>query len=65
MLTLILPDGTSHHFIFRAHGFRIADAGGDIVQHDIGEMESAAEYAEFYLTTFSTSFFFHFNNHSL
>jgi hypothetical protein len=48
ILALTLPDSTGHYFIFRAHGFGVADAGSNIVQHDIGEMESAAEYAGFY-----------------
>ena len=47
ILPLTLPDRTSHHFILRAHSFRVADAGCDIVQHDIRKMEGADEYAGF------------------
>jgi hypothetical protein len=35
--------------LYSGQSFGVADAAGDIVQHDIWEMESAAEYAGFIL----------------
>jgi hypothetical protein len=36
--------------LYSGQGFGVADAGGDIVQHDLGKMENATEYAGFYFT---------------
>jgi len=51
ILPLTLPDRTGHHFVFGAHSFGVADAGCDIVQHDIGEMKHIAGYAGFFFNS--------------
>jgi hypothetical protein len=44
----ILPDRTGHHYVFRAHGFRMADVESDFVWLNIGKMKGADEDTGFY-----------------
>lgn len=45
----ILPYPASHYIVFAAYGFGIADAGCDIVEHELGKMESIDRFSGFKL----------------
>ena len=46
-----LTDPYSHYFVLRTHGFGIVYVAGNIVYHDIREVECCAEHALFLTST--------------